>query len=115
MMKQLLAAAVLVMFSTAAFAGGKLTLRPSYHTQKDETNFMLGLSVYQPIVPGLAYASWTGGEMCQDKGDNWVKTEQGVETYYKRLTVGVGGAMNYALETKTTDPMIFGKISLTLW
>ena len=107
--------AIAIMFSTAAFAGGKLTLKPSYHTKSEETNYMLGLSVYQPIMKSLAYKGWVGGELTQNKDEQWTKTEQGVEAYYKRLAIGIGGSYEFDPHTKKVDPAIYSNVSVTLW
>lgn len=115
-MKHLILALSIFAFSGIALASGKLSIKPQVDPKNGESKYSIGLSVYEKIVAPLAYKGWFGGGANSDvNGEDWFKTEQGVEFYYKALAIGVGGAYTIYPESQTCDQAAYGTVGLSLW
>lgn len=120
-MKKLIAVLmVLVTFSLLSFnsfASGKLTFKENYNFDTKKFEPLIGLGIYQKIVGGLAYNGWSGtGDPVRSLGDSrWYLTKHAVEFSLWRVTLGIGGQIEYYTGTKEWGKGCFGSISLKLW
>ncbi len=83
-------AGFLLLFSSQAFSYGRLGFKKTVSPSDGESNYSMGLNVYEPVVSSVAYVSWTGYGMDPERKD-WFKTEQRLEyTLIPDLVVGTG-------------------------
>lgn len=116
-MNKLMFILCLFVLPATALAGGKLTVGGNYY--KDEKDFkpVLGLAVYQPIVPGLvAYNGWTGtgGEYLK-RDFEWAVTKHMIEFYINKVTLGAGVQLEYNRTDKKVVDSLAVKAEYKLW
>lgn len=108
--------AFIVMFSSGiAFASGKLIYKPIFEDNSDTYKHSLALSIYEKIAPGLSYVSWSGYGAQPNENDDWLITEQGVETYLGPVGIGLGGSVKYTIMTRFYEPEVYAKFSYKIW
>lgn len=93
-MKTLLALCF-VLFSSFAFASGKLSFKQKYQGEEAK-KYSIGLSIYEKILPFVYFSSWNGGGAEMSTGaDPWLKTDNAVYFRVSRFALGVGGSVKY--------------------
>lgn len=110
---RLILLAALLLSSVPALASGKLTYKNAWNTATDEPSYVLGLSVYQPALPHLAYVGWFGGG--NKAVDNyWVKMDNAMEGYALGASLAVGVESEMQIP-EDFEHSVYLKLGVTLW
>lgn len=110
----IVALVTLFISSVPALAGVKLTLKPEYNFETEETQYTLGLPVYLRLASPVAYSGWIGYGIRENADDNWVKADQAIETYYGALALAIGGTIEVVPARNLEEKTIYGKVSWTI-
>lgn len=105
----------MLLFSTLSFGKGVLSVQSTLPTSEKDERLTFGLSIYEPIISGLAYNSYTGtGENRRKEGD-WYITKHQLDFHVFNITLSPGVALNYDTPEKEWDKEVFVKAQLQLW
>lgn len=110
-----LLAIAFALIATPALSSAKITFKPIYDVQTEETKYVLGLPVYERVSEDVGVITWLGTGFYEDKADNWAKADAAVELYSGPWAFGLGGNVEYTFETEEQVEQIYGTLSLTLW
>jgi len=86
--------------------------------QKDThvKTYTLGLSVYEPLLLGISYVSYTSlGESFKNYKYTWAKSENGLEVLLGEVNVGFGLQYKYVPFQKYDETAYYGTLSKILW
>jgi hypothetical protein len=116
---------IMSVYTSMAFASGKLTLEPGYDAIQDKSHITMGLGIYEIIGDGIAYNSWTGFGDSFDVDTNyrdWYSTKHQVDFTDKNgLTFSPGIRVSYldhdydVVTPKELVSEVFAKVGVTLW
>lgn len=110
--------------SVPAFASGRISLQPSYDAVHDKASYQVGLSIYEKMMDGVFYNSWTGtGDSLSEESPSyrqWYVTKHQVDFKADGLIFSPGVKALYnpdvgPFNDRTVQTEIFGKITLELW
>ncbi len=101
--------------SSAAFASGKIEVKPSYDLEEQKAKYALGLSVYERMGD-VALSTWIGGG-CHpsDHGKDWLKVDNALETYVGPVAMSIGMAYTTDPKNAHEETELYTSMSLTLW
>jgi hypothetical protein len=94
---------------------------PQYFLKSEKTLPQFGLSVYEPVVLGLAYNGWSGVGWQPRAGESsvmWFTSRHDIEKWYGDLGLSVGFTVRYAGkqdEALLNEQDIHFKLTYRIW
>lgn len=108
----------LALFTVApAFASGKFVVTPRYY-EFGKVGGQLGLSIYEPLVAGLAFNAWGGLGIRPfefKKTEYWMSSSIGLDYQVGSIIMGVGVQPQMSLSGEESESNIFLKVGKRLW
>lgn len=104
--------------STAAFAGGKVQLRPQYYLMQHRPGIDGGLAIYQHLFWKLQFNSWLGAGIkpVQSGYSGWaVANVELEEKITDRWSLAEGGYFRYNPKINEQDNSVGLKVSYKIW
>lgn len=117
-MKFLLAFTML--FSSAAFGSGTLSVEPRYNPETERTYLISGLGIYEKLFWGMAYNSWTGYGDGASEGaseyEEWLVSKHQIDLRIKNFTASPGIRFFYMPDgSDDIQSEYFMKLSYRVW
>lgn len=122
MLKALLFIAITL--PSTALASGKLSFEPRYNQDTGQATYIVGLGIYEKLMRGVAFNSWTGFGDAALEGDDsnyslWSVSKNQIDLQYKQLTVSPGVRLSYVPSVekygKGLQSEVLVKFTYELW
>lgn len=114
----------LLLFSSQAFAVGKIQIQTSYHPKSKDYGHMVGLVVAEHLMPKLMYVQWTGlGQrpFSAVETQAFFATRHDLEYACGRVAFALGVGMNHGgdevsyKDLKVADYNVHARVTYQLW
>ena len=118
-MKQFLVIVSFTLFSTFAFATGKLSVQGNWYNDGQAVRPMVGLSVYEKLfVDNIHLNAWTGyGTQFLETNDdvNWYIAKAQIDIRNSRLTYAPGVLYKRLVNEQFEDVIPYLRLDYQLW
>lgn len=113
---------LMLLGGSMCFAGGKLSVQPSFYPRLEKVLPTVGFGIYEHLgIGGVALNLWTGvGWAPQNSGENvfWATSKAELEKWFGPLGVAVGGTYRHAEKNAldlAADHDVHAKLTYKLW
>lgn len=114
-MKLLITTVLFALLSTTAFAKGVASLKVKENLDAKKEQIALGLTIDESVVGPLSYHSYTGIAAGEKKGGSDFLTSHQLDCEIKKFILSPGAQLNYTVDGKNFDKIVFVKLGYQLW